>query len=312
MLYEVIAVIIALIILIISADLLVKYASSLAAVLGVTPFLIGVVIIGFGTSAPEMFVSVLASLENKGGLAIGNALGSNIANIGLVLGCAGIFGSIVMNQRIVKIELPIVFLFTGIAAAMLYDGNLSRTDGCILFTILIAYLVWSAKQNKSDGASSDIDDANHSIATSTTWTLVSLILLIASSKLLVWGAVGIAIHFGVSELVIGLTIVAIGTSLPELAASIAAVKQKAGSMIIGNIIGSNSFNTLGVLGLAGMVNGTSVDKSVFLRDFPILVGLMLLLWLFVLPKKKLNTWQAAVLLLVYIGYLTYLASQSMQ
>jgi len=305
MVYELIAVAVALIILVLSADLLVKYASSLATSLGVTPFLIGVVIIGFGTSAPEMFVSVLASMEGKGNLAIGNALGSNIANIGLVLGVAGIFGKIAMDRNVINIEMPIVFGFTLLGASLLYDGNLSFIDGLIMFSLLAAYLVWSAIKDKSDAEDIEIDESA-STTKSCLLTLVSLILLVASSKLLVWGAVGVATRFGVSELVIGLTIVAIGTSLPELAASIAAVRQKSSDMVIGNIIGSNSFNILGVLGLTGMVNQTAVDQTTFSRDFPVLFILMIVLWLFVLKKRLLTTWQATLLLLTYIGYLAYL------
>ncbi len=310
MLYEIIAVVVALILLVVSADLLVKYASTLANTLGVTPFLIGVVIIGFGTSAPEMFVSVLASLEDKGNLAIGNALGSNIANIGLVLGVAGIFGKIIMDKRIVFIEMPIVFGFTALAAVLLFDGVLSLIDGIIMFTVLVAYLIWSATQNKSDAEEIEIDESA-STAKSSLFTLLSLALLIGSSKLLVWGAVGIATRYGVSELVIGLTVVAIGTSLPELAASIAAVRQKAGSMVIGNIIGSNSFNILGVLGLTGMVKQTNVDPVTFQRDFPVLFLLMFVLWLFVLRKKLLSTWQAVLLLVAYMAYIINLAMKAL-
>lgn len=315
---DIIAVIIALVLLVWSADQLVKYASMLASNLGVTPFLIGVIIIGFGTSAPELFVSGLASLEGKGNLAIGNALGSNIANIGLVLGSAALLAAIPLSQRMIKVELPLVFASALIAIALLYDGHLTRLDGLIMSSLLIIYLIWSAVSNRSEGHDDNHDEAEtieqeNSCSTlkASLWTLVSLALLIGSSKLLVHGAVNIATALGVSELIIGLTIIAIGTSLPELAASVAAVRQKASSMIIGNIIGSNTFNTLGVLGLTGLVRQTTVDASVIQRDFIVLFLLMACLMFFVYKNRQLNRWQGGVLLTAYFAYLAYLLISSL-
>ena len=300
------AVIIALFLLVWSADQLVKYASSLANTLGVTPFLIGVVIIGFGTSAPELFVSGLASFEGKGGLAIGNALGSNIANIGLVLGTAACITAIPLSFRMIKVEIPLIFVSALIAVGLLYDGTLSLLDGTIMSALLITYLTWSAISNRSNEEVEEMSDESSSLGKDIAWTITSLVILIGSSKLLVYGAVNIATAMGVSELMIGLTIIAIGTSLPELAASIAAVRQQSSSMIVGNIIGSNTFNTLGVLGLAGIVRETSVDPLVLSRDFLLLFVLMALLFAFVLKNRQLARWQGAVLICSYFGYLAYL------
>ena len=305
------AVIIALFFLVWSADQLVEYASSLANKLGVTPFLIGVVIIGFGTSAPELFVSGLASLEGKGNLAIGNALGSNIANIGLVLGAAACITAIPLSLRMIRVEIPLIFVSALIAVGLLYDGTLSSLDGVIMTLLLITYLVWSALSNRSNEEQEETDDESSSHGKDIAWTVASLIILIGSSKLLVYGAVNIASAMGVSELMIGLTIVAIGTSLPELAASIAAVRQKSTSMIVGNIIGSNTFNTLGVLGLAGIVRETSVDATVLSRDFIFLFALMALLFIFVLKNRQLARWQGTVLLCCYFAYLGYLIINSL-
>jgi len=299
-------ILVALFFLVWSADQLVKYASSLANKLGVTPFLIGVVIIGFGTSAPELFVSGLASLEGKGNLAIGNALGSNIANIGLVLGTAACITAIPLSLRMIKVEIPMIFVSALIAVGLLYDGKLSLIDGIIMAVLLVTYLVWSAFSNRSGAEQEEIDDDSNSLTADILWTIASLVILIGSSKLLVYGAVNIATAMGVSELIIGLTIIAIGTSLPELAASIAAVRQQASSMIVGNIIGSNTFNTLGVLGLTGIVRETQVDAAVLSRDFLILFALMALLFIFVLKNRQLARWQGATLLCCYFGYLSYL------
>lgn len=311
-----VAVIVALLLLVWSADQLVKYASNLANKLGVTPFLIGVIIIGFGTSAPELFVSGLASLEGKGNLAIGNALGSNIANLGLVLGIAACIAAIPFSLRMIKIEIPMIFVSALIAVALLYDGNLSLLDGILMAALLVIYLTWSALSNRSNSDLGDTNGSNQtenstSIGKDTLRTIASLILLIGSSKLLVYGAVNIATAMGVSELIIGLTIIAIGTSLPELAASIAAVKQKSSSMIVGNIIGSNTFNTLGVLGLTGIVKETQVDAAVLSRDFIFLIALMALLFIFVLKSHQLARWQGVVLLFSYFAYLGYLILSSL-
>ena len=303
---DIVAIIIALFFLVWSADQLVKYASSLANKLGVTPFLIGVVIIGFGTSAPELFVSGLASLEGKGGLAIGNALGSNIANIGLVLGAAACITAIPLSLRMIKVEIPLIFVSALIAIGLLFDGTLSLLDGIIMSALLVTYLVWSALSNRNNDEPEDTDEESSSLSKDIAWTIASLVILIGSSKLLVYGAVNIATAMGVSELIIGLTIIAIGTSLPELAASVAAVRQKSSSMIIGNIIGSNTFNTLGVLGLAGIVRETGVDSAVLSRDFLFLFALMALLFIFVLKNRQLDRWQGVVLICSYFGYLGYL------
>ncbi|MGH1541143.1 MAG: calcium/sodium antiporter [Arenicella sp.] len=306
------AILIALVLLIWSADQLVRYSSSLAQHLGITPFLIGIIVIGFGTSAPELFVSALASVQGKGNLAIGNALGSNITNIGLVLGCATLISVLTLTQRMIRVDLTTIFATSIIALLLILDATLSRVDGAILMILMVVFLVWSARSNKADPLE-ELDEFDHTIskAKAGLWTVVSLIILIGSSKLLVTGAVNIAAALGVSELIIGLTIVAIGTSLPELAASIAALRQKEGSMVIGNIIGSNTFNTLGVLGLTGLIRTTQVEPSVMHRDFPVLFIIMTLLLIFVLPKQQLQRWQGGVLLLSYFAYLGYLISQAL-
>lgn len=309
MLIDIGAVIIGLILLSWSADQLVHYASALAKHMGVTPFLVGVIIIGFGTSAPELFVSAIASLDHKGGLAIGNALGSNIANIGFVLGFAALMTTLQLSRKMVRQDLVVIFMSGVVALLLMQDKELSRYDGLILITLLIAFLLWSAVSNRLDDNDQE-ESTDVSTLTSTLWTLGTLALLIISSKILLHGAVGIATALGISELIIGLTIVAIGTSLPELAASIAAVRRNESGMVAGNIVGSNAFNTLGVIGVAGLINNTAVEPAVLHRDFPMMFIVTALLLVFVARAYKIKPWQGGALLVTYIVYLVYLLLQT--
>lgn len=313
-----------------SADLLVDNASELASRLGISTFLIGVIIVGFGTSAPEMFVSAVAALENKGNLALGNALGSNITNIGLVLGSAALVKSLPVTKTTARIDIPIVIASGIIAIALVSDGLLSRIDGFLLLILLAAYLFWTARFSKGtrpdidsslDGAEPtdphdlDLSAVKHPTAKSTTtaffFTVGSIILLMVASRMLVTGAISIAQMLGVGELLIGLTIVAIGTSLPELAAAIAAARKGVHDMIIGNIIGSNVFNTLGVLGLTGAVRATEIDVSALWRDFPIMLAFTILMFIFALTKGAFSRREGALMLIGYFAYLIYLIGSTL-
>lgn len=310
-----------------SADLLVDNASILASRMGISTFLVGVVIIGFGTSAPEMFVSAVAALENKGNLALGNALGSNITNIGLVLGSAALVRALPVAKSTARIDIPMVIAAGIIAISLVADGLLSNLDGVLLLVLLAAYLYWTAcysqgaskqaagdqpdvKVSMTDVHAPDLNGNDHSQEKTTLraflLTLGSIILLMVASRMLVEGAVTIAKIFGVGELVIGLTIVAIGTSLPELAAAIAAARKGVHDMIIGNIIGSNVFNTLGVLGLTGALRATDIDTSALARDFPVMLVFTAVMLIFALTKGSFGRREGALMLLGYISYLTYL------
>lgn len=291
-----------------SADLLVDNAAELAGRLGVSTFLVGIIVIGFGTSAPELFVSAMAALDDKGNLALGNALGSNITNIGLVLGSAAFIRALPVNRSTATRDIPIV-LVTGLLAIFLVsDGQLSRLDGLILIVVLLGYLIWSAKTSNT----SDLgEQAEHKASDKPTWlcaawTVASIVLLIIASRILVSGAVTIAEFFEVGELIIGLTIVAIGTSLPELAAAIAAARKGVHDMIIGNIIGSNVFNTLGVLGVTGTLQATEIDTSALWRDFPIMFIFTVIMLLFALTRGSFSRTEGGALLLGYLSYLGYL------
>ncbi len=297
-----------------SADLLVDNASELAGNIGISTFLVGIIVVGFGTSAPELFVSAMASLDGKGNLALGNALGSNITNIGMVLGCAAIVRALPVNRSTATTDLPIVLLTGVLAVALIADGVLSLLDGLLLLSVLIGYLVWSARgqENKiTESSTTDAEvDAKKSTAVYAAWTVFSIILLMAASKMLVNGAVEIAEYFGVGELIIGLTIVAIGTSLPELAAAVAAARKGVHDLIIGNIIGSNVFNTLGVLGLTGALKTTEIDITALWRDFPVMFAFTLFMLGVAMVKGRFGRLEGSILLSGYIAYIGYLIATS--
>lgn len=302
-------VIIGLVLLAWSADLLVDNASILSLRLGVSTFLIGVIVIGFGTSAPELFVSAMAAINDKGNLALGNALGSNITNIGLVLGSAAAISAIKINERITRAEMPALLGAGVIAVIVLIDGHLSRLDGLLLFVLLLAFLFWSARSsnNEIELEIDENDTSKQNLLPVVGWTVVSIVLLLAASRMLVIGATDIAQHFGVTDLVIGLTIVAIGTSLPELAAAISAVRKNNPDMIVGNIIGSNIFNTLGVLGVAGSIRATDIDARLIWRDFPVMFALTIIMWWAGHTGRQFQRHEGVILLLGYCSYVCYLA-----
>lgn len=288
-----------------SADQLVEYASRLAINLGVSNLLIGILIIGFGTSAPEMFVSALAAWQDKGNLALGNALGSNITNIGLVLGFAACIAPLAITKSTARQDIPAVIGVALIAVLVLLDGQLGQIDGIILLLVLAAYLSWSIFKEK--GTDEDLPVERSSSLTALCWTIGSIFVLVLGSRILVYGAVEIASYLGVSELIIGLTIVAIGTSLPELAAAIAAARKNVHDMIIGNIIGSNIFNTLGVLGITGVIRATEVNTHALWRDFPVMLAMTLLLLIVAVWKNAISRTTGYILLASYLAYICYLA-----
>ncbi|ERS83036.1 sodium:calcium antiporter [Marinobacter sp. C1S70] len=313
------AVIAGLILLVWSADKFVEGAAATAKHLGMPTLLIGMVIIGFGTSAPELAVSAMAASDGNPGLALGNGYGSNITNIALIVGLTAIIAPIAVHSQVIRKELPLLVVLTLIAGAQLIDGELSRLDGWVLLGVFAAVMGWSIYQGirgKGDplggDAESEIVAHPMPLKTAVIWLVIGLILLIVSSRLLVWGAVAIAQSLGVSDLIIGLTIVAIGTSLPELASAIAAVKKNEHDLILGNILGSGIFNTLAVVGLAAAIQPLSVDPEVLYRDWTLMLGLTLALLVmgFGLTgwRKLVSRVDGALLLAVYIGYTGYLFS----
>ncbi|MFW6021295.1 MAG: calcium/sodium antiporter [Guyparkeria sp.] len=318
MLVPVLAVLVGLVLLVWSADRFVDGAAATARHLGMSPLLIGMVIIGFGTSAPEMVVSVTAAIDGSPGIALGNAYGSNIANIALILGLTAVIAPIAFHSQVVRREMPILLAVTAVAALQVHDGEITRLEGIVLLVLLVGLLGWNIYQGRRgqvDPLGSEVEQelVAHPmpLKKALIWIAIGLVLLIASSRLLVWGAVDIAQFFGVSDLVIGLTVVAIGTSLPELASSIAALRKNEHDMALGNVIGSNLFNTLGVVGLAGVIHPMVAEPEVFTRDMLVMGALTLALFLFAYGFRgpgRISRIEGAVLLAAFVGYTAYLLS----
>ena len=319
----VIAVLIGLAILVWSADIFIDGATTLANSLGVPSFLIGVVILGMGTSAPEMVVSVLAALEGSPELALGNAYGSNIMNIALVLGTTALISPIIIHKSIVKRDLPLLLVITLLAAWQLRDGQLSQSDGITLLLGLGAVLIFqivmnlrsSRQEDKKIASKNNEHNEEHSenkdrqsagIFRGLASLIIGMSILILSSRVIVWGAVELATFWGLSELIIGLTVVAVGTSLPELVASLSAARKGEHDMALGNIIGSNIFNTLGVVGLAALIAPISADPIILSRDvlaMALLTLLLVVLCVFAyIQKRSFGRTSGAILLLFFIGY----------
>lgn len=310
------AILAGLVVLVWSADRFVDGAAATARHLGLPPLLIGMVVIGFGTSAPELMVSALAAVQGNPGLALGNAYGSNITNIALIAGLVALISPLTVHSQVIRQELPVLGVMTLISLWCLFDGVISRIDAVILLLLLggfLGYSIWRSQRPGTDALQTDVEaDAtgqNMSLKRSVTWTLVGLVLLIISSRFLVWGAVSIAEAFGVSDLVIGLTVVAIGTSLPELASSISAVRKNEHDLVIGNVVGSNLFNTLAVVGLAGVIQPIGVDPDVLVRDWPVMAALTLALLVFGIGIKgqgRINRLEGALLLASFVAYTAWL------
>jgi cation:H+ antiporter len=310
--------------LIYGADVFVNGASSIARQLGIPPLIIGLTIVGFATSAPEIIVGSVSAWQGKTAIAIGNAIGSNIANIGLVLGISVLLFPIALASNTIKKEYGLMCAAIMIALAVMIDGHLSRVDAVILLVSLVTsiiWIVWIAKQRSAnDPIESEFArefggelNKTDSLAKAFVKLLLGLTLLLLGAHLLVKGAVFIAEFYSVPDLVIGLTIVAIGTSLPELAASIASIIKKETDIAIGNIIGSNMFNMLAVLGIPTLINPDYFAGEVLSRDFPAMIALTLLFgaMVFASSKGKLMRPEGAVLLLCFITYQYVLFSQTM-
>lgn len=312
MLYNILAIVGGFVLLVWSADRFIIGAAATARNLNISPLIIGLTIVGFGTSAPEMLVSSIAAINESPGLAIGNALGSNIANITLVLGMAALIKPLDVHSRILKKELPLLMMATVLLLMLLQDGQLGRTDGVILLSSLLLLLWWVARQavtnREADAMYDEFDQempAPMPMQRSLFWLVIGLILLVGASRILVWGAVEIATTFGVSDLLIGLTIIAVGTSLPELAASIAGALKNEHDIAIGNVVGSNMFNTLAVMGIPGLIYPSTLDSIVLDRDMPIVFILTISLFIMAYGFKgfgRVNRLEGAVLLSCFLGY----------
>ncbi|MEC4725624.1 calcium/sodium antiporter [Shewanella sp. D64] len=312
MLFNIFMLTVGLVTLVWSADKFVYGAAAFARNFGLPPMLIGLTIVAMGSSAPEMFVAATASMEGMTDTAIGNVLGSNVANITLILGLTALLGAIAVSSQTLKREIPLMIIATAIAGYFLHDGMLTRLEGFMLlglFFILMGYFIWHAVTNKKKDALEDESDSEIPTGVPTSkavmWLAVGIVLLPLSADWMVQGAVGIAKAYHLSDLVIGLTIIAIGTSLPELAACVAGVLKKEDDLAIGNIVGSNLFNILAVLAIPGIIAPGVVDPAASTRDFYMVLATSSALAIFILlsgRERSLKRWHGVVLLCTFIAY----------
>lgn len=319
MLEAVIFLIIGLVFLVWSADRLVFGSAALARNFGISPLVIGMTILAMGSSAPEMMVSATAALDGKTDTAVGNVLGSNIANIALILGLTALIKPLSISSAVLKRELPLMIVVTLISGALLWDNYLGFYEGLLLLALFLVFIVTMLKISQAEKAKGGNDalleeqeseiPEGVSNGKAAMWIIIGLIVLPLAADRLVESAVIIAQYFGMSDLVIGLTIIAVGTSLPELAASLAGVLKGEDDMAVGNIIGSNVFNILAVMGLPGILNPSMLSEYAMGRDFWVMLAVSLLLVVMALGKSKsINRIEGAILVMFFIGYLVYLLS----
>ncbi|NOX49230.1 MAG: calcium/sodium antiporter [Gammaproteobacteria bacterium] len=303
-----------------SADRFLSGAAACAANLGISKMLIGLTVVSVGTSAPEIMVAVFAALDDKPLLAVGNAIGSNIANIGLVLGITAIVAPLPFSKSVRQAELPWLIGATLLAIVLLFDRELSVMDGGILLLGLAAIL-WrlvKTQRNPNHEISPALQDELNELPTMTTtqgvaWAVLGLIVLLISAQVLVYAATSIARELGVSDMIIGLTIVAVGTSLPELAATIGSALKGHPDIAIGNVVGSNILNILAVLAVPGLLAPTQIDTVALWRDCGMMLALTLMLALFaygINSRAVITRFEGAVMLLAWIGYNVLLVQQS--
>ncbi|KOO08092.1 calcium/sodium antiporter [Vibrio hepatarius] len=309
--------VIGLVFLVWSADKLVFGAAALARNVGISPLVIGMTILAMGSSAPEMMVSATAALDGKTDTAVGNVLGSNIANIALILGITALIKPLSISSAVLRRELPLMVGVTILAGVLLWDSHLGFYEGILLFVLFAAFIVAMLRisQKEKSGGKPDplLEEQESEVPEGVSnmkagvWVVIGLIVLPLAADMLVDNAVIIAQYFGMSDLVIGLTIIAVGTSLPELAASLAGVMKGEDDMAVGNIIGSNVFNILAVMGIPGILNPSILSEYAMGRDFWVMLGVSLLLVAMALGKSRsINRVEGAVLFLCFIGYQSYL------
>ncbi|MFK7984559.1 MAG: calcium/sodium antiporter [Sandaracinaceae bacterium] len=296
------------VVLVWAADRFVLGAAGIARNLGVRPLVIGLTVVGFGTSAPELLVSAMAAGSGAQDMSIGNALGSNIANISMVLGAAALVAPMDVKGTVLRRELPLLVGCMLLATGLMWDGSLDRVDGAILGLALVVMMGWvirlGLRSENPDVTTEELPDPIPS-GHAALWVVVGIALLLGSSRLLVWGASTVALNLGVPNLVVGLSIVAIGTSLPELAASVMAARRGEHELAVGNVIGSNMFNTLGVLSLPGLIRPAPVSDMVLTRDVPAMFGITFLFFLmarFFLTRSVITRFEGAVLVTCFVGY----------
>lgn len=291
-------------------DFLVDNAAKLAHRLGVSPLFIGLTVVAFGTSAPELAAGLVAAARDSADLVMGNVVGSNTANLALVLGIATLICPIVATRALIRRDLPTMLLTSLLLIPLTWDGSLERWQGLLLVVILLSYVIFLLRSDNSDIAdiSEELDEHSHATPF---WRLLTLsalgaVLLVAGAQFLVRGAVTLAQLAGISERVIGVTLVAVGTSLPELAASIIAAMKRQGDIIIGNLIGSNIFNILSIIGITALIYPLELSPEIANVDFWVMMGVSALAGIFLWSNAQFSRLEGAVMLVLYASYMGYL------
>jgi cation:H+ antiporter len=312
MLISIVYIIIALVTLFLGANWLVKGAASLAERLGVSALVVGLTVVSYGTSAPELIVSAQAAVGNLGGISIGNVIGSNIVNIGIILGISALIFPLKANLQLIKLDTPVMILTAGLFLVFFLDNKISRIEGIVFLVAMIAYSVFNVIKSRQEHKKKVLEEYEEGVPKITRhWALdgllilVGLAALIAGSRFLVKGAVDLARMIGMSEAVIGLTIVALGTSMPELATSVVAAIKKQPDIAIGNVVGSNIFNILGILGISSMIKPIYAP-DINLTDLIVMIGMSILLLPLIKTGFTLKRWEGAVFVAIYVGYMVYL------
>nr|WP_272889453.1 calcium/sodium antiporter [Stutzerimonas stutzeri] len=313
-----------LVLLVAGAEVLVRGAAKLAAQFGIPPLIIGLTVVAFGTSAPETAVSVQASINGSGDIAIGNVLGSNIANVLLILGMTSLIAPLIVSRQLIRLDVPIMIGASLLTYALAWDGALSRLDGALLFALVVSYTLFLIISSRRASAAATADDEfarefglsaqpkPYASLINAGLVIGGLVLLVAGSHFLVEGAVSLARALGLSELVIGLTVIAVGTSLPELATSILAAIRGERDIAVGNIVGSNIFNLLCVLGLASLVSpeAIGVAANALAFDFPVMIAVALACLPIFFTGYSINRWEGLLFLAYYVAYTLYLVMAS--
>ena len=302
----------------VGAEFLVRGASRLALAFGITPLVVGLTVVAFGTSAPEAAVSVWSGATGEGGIAVGNVVGSNIFNILFVLGLSALVAPLIVSQQLVRLEVPILIGVSAVFFAMSLDGQVDRLDGALLFAGIITYTVWAIRRSRrekkevAEEYEAEFGDATagrgSSVPVNLAWALGGILLLVVGSRVLVTGAVDIAEYFKVSEVIIGLTIISVGTSLPELATSVLASLRGERDIAVGNAIGSNLFNILAVFGLTGLVApaGVAVAETVLRFDMLVMIAVAVAILPIFFNGHRIRRWEGGLMFAYYWIYLAFL------
>jgi cation:H+ antiporter len=292
-----------LIVLVLGAEGMVRGAVDLALRARISPLVIGLTVVSIGTSAPELLVSLLAAMKGSSSIAIGNVVGSNIVNISFILGVCILIFPIEVDREVRRIHWPVMMAASLLFWLFLRDGLFAAWEGVVFISLMVVYIVWMVWNSKrSEQQATDGDGAQHPIWRATLFLVVGIVALTKGADWFVEGAVAISRGLGVSEQLIGVTVVAIGTSLPELVTSLIAAFRKQADISLGNLVGSNIFNLLGIIGLSAVVLPIQVDHVAFFWDVMAMLGVGLLLYILMRFGDKIGRWQGAVLMLAYVGY----------